>query len=471
MRKRMIAALLCLAFALPAWGWTWGAMTDSAFRALCGKGSAKEVADVIKKDANVNAADEDGETPLMVAVKKGNAPVVDVLLAAGAKVNAKNARGEDALTLAVRAREPNAAIVASLLKNGADANAADKNGTTLLMRAVQNNAPAVAEALLANGADVQATDKNGRTAFDIAVQRSTGSIVPLVKGGADVNVADASGATPLFRAARDNYRPEMIKALIDARADVNAADQNGDSVLKVALKGNDHPEVIDMLLRAGADANRLDGFGHTTAFVVFTRKKPYEYLKKLVDARLDVNLAGPDGDTLLVKAVQYSDRECKEVVRMLLNAGADPNAVFRKMGGGKRTVLMEAVTTQTWTPQKNIDPAVIGILTAAGADPNRADENGTTALMIAAKMYPPRPDLLEALVNGGADVNGFDSLGHTALHRLALTGGNGSDESARKLIQLGAKVNLRDRNDKTPLMLARKYNTRLVKTLIDAGAE
>ena len=83
MRKRMIAALLCLAFALPAWGWSWGA--------LCGKGSADEVAAMIKKDANVNAADEDGETPLMVAVKKGNAPVVDVLLASGAKVNAKNA--------------------------------------------------------------------------------------------------------------------------------------------------------------------------------------------------------------------------------------------------------------------------------------------------------------------------------------------------------------------------------------------
>ena len=471
MRKRMIAALLCLAFALPAWGWSWGALTDSAFRALCGKGSADEVAAMIKKDANVNAADEDGETPLMVAVKKGNAPVVDVLLASGAKVNAKNANGEDALTQAVRAREPNAAIVASLLKGGADANAADKNGTTLLMRAVQNNAPAVAEALLAAGADARAVDKNGRTALDIAVQRSPGSIVPLAKAGADVNAVDASGATPLFKAARDNYRPETIKALIDARADVNFVDKDGDSVLKVALKGNDHPEVIDLLLRNGADANRLDGFGHTTAFVVFTRKKPYEYLKKLVDARLDVNLAGPDGDTPLIRAVQYSDRECKEVVKLLLNAGANPNAVFRKLNVGKRTVLMEAVSAQTWTPQKNIDPAVVRILMAAGADPGLADENRTTALMIAAGLYPPRPDLIEALVLGGADVNATDGIGHTALHRLALFGGNGSDEAARKLIQLGAKVNLRDKNGKTPLTLARQYNKRLIKPLLDAGAE
>ena len=42
MRKRMIAALLCLAFALPAWGWSWGALTDSAFRALCGKGGRRQ---------------------------------------------------------------------------------------------------------------------------------------------------------------------------------------------------------------------------------------------------------------------------------------------------------------------------------------------------------------------------------------------------------------------------------------------
>ena len=111
MRKRMIAALLCLAFALPAWGWSWGALTDSAFRALCGKGSADEVAAMIKKDANVNAADEDGETPLMVAVKKGNAPVVDVLLASGAKVNAKNANGETALMMACRVSPPKQPVI------------------------------------------------------------------------------------------------------------------------------------------------------------------------------------------------------------------------------------------------------------------------------------------------------------------------------------------------------------------------
>ena len=66
MRKRMIAALLCLAFALPAWGWSWGA--------LCGKGSADEVAAMIKKDANVNAADEDGETPLWSPSKRATRP-------------------------------------------------------------------------------------------------------------------------------------------------------------------------------------------------------------------------------------------------------------------------------------------------------------------------------------------------------------------------------------------------------------
>ena len=126
---------------------------------------------------------------------------------------------------------------------------------------------------------------------------------------------------------------------------------------------------------------------------------------------------------------------------------------------------------RSWTPQKNIDPAVIWILVAAGADPGLADENRTTALMIAAGLYPPRPDLIEALVLGGADLNATDGIGHTVLHRLALLGGNGSDEAARKLIQLGAKVNLRDNNGKTPLMLARQYNKRLIKPLLDAGAE
>ena len=108
MRKRMIAALLCLAFALPAWGWSWGA--------LCGKGSADEVAAMIKKDANVNAADKNGETALFKACNNSRVTpeTIEVLLAAGADARAKTKRGETALDKARKNRKLPPELIAKL---------------------------------------------------------------------------------------------------------------------------------------------------------------------------------------------------------------------------------------------------------------------------------------------------------------------------------------------------------------------
>ena len=113
---------------------------------------------LIKAGANVQAANRYGATPLWLACINGSAPMVERLLGAGADPNTTMAEGDTALMTA--ARTGNVGVVKALLLRGADVNAREnwKGQTALMWAAAGNNAAAV-EALIEGGADVQARTK------------------------------------------------------------------------------------------------------------------------------------------------------------------------------------------------------------------------------------------------------------------------------------------------------------------------
>jgi ankyrin repeat protein len=172
------------------------------WKMLGGGEDAKELQSVGKGDGKANS--DRGATPLHFAAGEGNGDVVNLLLAKGADVNAKDAYGgRTPLYDAIRARSKD--IVAQLLAHGADVNARDDRGfTPLHIRAIRGdkeqvefhytvrparataaeNAKAsealdgskdatnhmdLTELLIAHGADVHAKDKDGRMPLDLAV--------------------------------------------------------------------------------------------------------------------------------------------------------------------------------------------------------------------------------------------------------------------------------------------------------------
>src|SRR3984957_16526230 len=86
------------------------------------KRDQKTVLALIKSGADVNAARDDGSTPLLWAVNRDDAEIVSTLLAAGAKVNVKDEDGQTPLLLACG--NGNVAMARVLLDHNADANAA-----------------------------------------------------------------------------------------------------------------------------------------------------------------------------------------------------------------------------------------------------------------------------------------------------------------------------------------------------------
>jgi hypothetical protein len=155
------------------------------------------VRELIAQGENVNGKDEayDDITPLFVAVETGDLEIVQLLLDAGAKVNARSSNKRTPLMQIDSDATPE--LVDLLVRNGAKLNLTDKENNTALIAAINNWAPAAAvQALIRAGSDARVANKSGRTALMEAAERDDLDIVKLlVEVGADVNAKDDEGET------------------------------------------------------------------------------------------------------------------------------------------------------------------------------------------------------------------------------------------------------------------------------------
>ena len=216
------------------------------------RGDLATVKSLLTSGANVNEADTDGSTPLLLAAYQGSAEVVKVLLAHGADPNRAAKNGSTPLFWA--AKNGHIEVVKLLLAARADVNRVDTDGWTPLLEAAKQGHAEVAKVLLAAGADVDRADTDGWTPLLEAAKHGHAEVAKvLLAAGADVDradTADTDGATPLFWAAKNGHI-EVVKLLLAAGADVNRADTDGYTpLLLAAFLG--HSEVVRILLANGA---------------------------------------------------------------------------------------------------------------------------------------------------------------------------------------------------------------------------
>lgn len=187
---------------------------------------------------------------LAAAAGRGYPELVRLAVARGA--DPRQPSRDDGLPLITAAREPfqdedlkpdmafdPVGVVRTLLAAGARVDARDANGATALHHA--GSAP-IAQALLAAGADPNARDQRGRTPL---FNEFFAEVKPLLlAAGADVAARDHVGRTALFGLRS----PDVAQALLQSGADVNAHDKAGDTPLDSA----ESEEVALVLLDAGA---------------------------------------------------------------------------------------------------------------------------------------------------------------------------------------------------------------------------
>ena len=173
------------------------------YQAAC-VGNLGEVQNLVQRGADVNIANSDGSTPLIIACQKGHLVVVQYLIQQGADMN--NAGNEGITALHIAAYHDHLMIVQYLVDQGADANIPDTDGCTPLYSAAQEGRLSVVQCLAQHGADVNKARVHGATPLTASAHNGHLAVVQfLVQQGAEMNKATIEDVTPLRVATEQGH--------------------------------------------------------------------------------------------------------------------------------------------------------------------------------------------------------------------------------------------------------------------------
>jgi ankyrin repeat protein len=404
---------------------------------------------LIKAGANVKAANRYGVTPLYLACVNGSAPMIAKLLDAGADANSATTEGETALMTVARTGNVDAAKV--LLAHGADVNSKEQwRQQTPLMWAVAESHPEMAQELIAHGADVNARQVTWNWERQVTKEprekwMPLGGLTPLLfaarqgcvdcarvllKASADINATNPNGFSAILLAIINSHY-DVAAFLLEQGADANIADEVGRTPLYAAVDMHTLPDsnlpwpselnnqltsldLIQALLAHGANVNAQ-----------LKKQQPY---RSKVDRGADTMLG--TGATPLLRAAKAGDTE---VVKVLLAKGADPK-LTTKFG---MTPIMAAsglgTKEEDTTGRKKTEAqaiASIKLCLDAGADVNAIDTQGDTALHGAAQKGDDQ--VVQFLVDHGAKLDIKDKKGRTPLDAAMGLMGNGGFDGSRR---------------------------------------
>ena len=440
------AIALCLGGAL---SYAKPAIVDAAMN-----GDLKQVRSLLRETVDVNAAQPDGMTALHWAVHRNDLEMTKLLLAAGADFRTANRTGARPLYLA--AVNGSAELIATLLDAGEDPNAVlTTEAETVLMLTAYTGNPAAVAVLLDRGADVNARQFRGQSAVMWAAAEGHTEVVKLlIDRGADLSFSSAAstkperrpagGMTALLFASREG-KVDAARALIDGGADVNQTGADNTSPLLIAIV-NGHYDVASLLLERGANPSTADGNGRSPLYTV-------------IDLRNVQWSQGP--------APELPQEQHLAMIEQLVAAGADLGVKVTGKIGHRGSFDMRWTDLKGGTPflraAWNGDIEVMRLLLERGADPTVVTEKNETALLLLAGAGWPlgqgyiRSDeeiiaALDLLVEElEMDVNAATTEGITPLIGAVFKGTN---NVVQYLVDHGAKLDVKDASGRSVITWA-----------------
>ena len=402
---------------------------------------------LIIRGINVNIKERNGKTALMTASFFGFTEAVKLLLQAGADPNIEDhipvkelfitsglpntlTVGLTALTYA--SKQNNSEVTELLLKAKADPN---QENAFALMTAAQQRYPDIVQQILKYGADPNSISNiDGSTGLIIAAQQRHPDIVQhLLEYGADPNIGDNIGCTAMHYMVMldDTETPhpsekimsdklEILQLLLVRGINVNIKDGNGMTALMTASFFG-FTEAVKLLLQAGADPNIISDIDGYTAIhcdmILYDPETPQpqpsekimsdklEILQLLLVRGINVNIKDGNGMTALMTASFFG---FTEAVKLLLQAGADPNIISDI--DGYTAIHCDMILYDPETPQPQPSEKIMSdkleilqLLLVRGINVNIKDGNGMTALMTASVFG--FTEAVKLLLQAGADPN------------------------------------------------------------------
>ncbi|XP_073145061.1 protein VAPYRIN-LIKE-like [Henckelia pumila] len=284
-----------------------------------GAGDFEAVKGIIKRQRSVVSefSHSEAESLYRVASQLGDHSMIDLLLDAGLKVDARKGLDDDVTCVSskgwselhVAAAFDRTEEVERFAKERAAVDCRDKEGRTPLHLAASKGQLSSAKVLVSAGANVDARSKDGRTALYRAAANGDRRMVEvLFEAGADPTIGDVDNFRSAIDIARDKGHIEVAKIL-----------ERGEAVLHAARRGE--LELLESLLDKGATTNFCDQYGLTSLHVA-SLKGHKDAVMMLIEFGADLECQDAEGHTPLHLAVEGGSTETVEV---LINRGASLN--------------------------------------------------------------------------------------------------------------------------------------------------
>lgn len=393
----------------------------------------------IDEGGEIDAINEYGVTPLMLAAGNENREVVELLLEAGADKNIEDNKGYLAIEYAFMSNNVDIgkllfnekwdnSLLGHLLGYAMYQYSTDVFSYMLsvysgdidevfmtprfsfLMYSVAYNLIEKAKILLEYDVDINLTNENEDTALHIAVNNSrTEFIHLLLDNGADPNTKDKYG-TPVFLTVCLGHKIDLVKKMINKGVDINCKDYDGNTPLIYAVY-RDSYGVVKTLLDNNADPNIKNDNNETALYAAYVTNNQ-EMIKVLLDAG-----AKRDFDPIELNIVKYIKNNDVESVREYIKRGFDVNKT-----GVNGPLLYESIL--------NDSAEVFSILKDNGAEIAGMDKHNITYLMLASEIDSVK--IADLFIDSGADIEVQDSNGKTAFDHAIK---NRSQKVIEKMLQ------------------------------------
>jgi len=387
-------------------------------------------ADILKalaeSGANLEAASPFGVDPLYASLRAASSEALDYLMS-------KKVRTDRALLRSIEYLH--APFVEKLLSRGARPDACDRRGVNALRRARDTLQYDVEDMLLKHGADISYEPPNAAALkiFDIIEKgEDEKSALQLVSKVTNLEEKNEAGETPLIASMKKWNVQELPLALVRAGADLSAADSSDTTalmyLLKKNIKGLDYGHII-------SNSNCADRVNNErkNALFFYEGESPAE-VEMLLNRSANMDQADNSGMTPLLRFI--NERKIF-IADLFIKRGAGLR-VKNRQGANALMLLSQKCSGMTYEWKKLSEDMADELIAKTKSCIDDRDQNGETALMMAARSKLPY--FVKALLKAGARVDLKDAAGEAVLTKAC------DRESAAALLEAGALTGIGPKN-------------------------
>lgn len=351
---------------------------------------------------------------LFDAVHENSLDKVKLLISGGIDLKVKNDQGETPLILALRLKKEEIAHL--LIEKGSQLNIADPDGWTPLMIALSNKSTACAALMIEKGAEINVLNKSGWSPLMLSVKYSSPeNSLLLIKKGAKIEIKAQDGESPLLLSAvAGNVR--VLETIMNKVKSIDERDKNGNTLLHLAAE-NGNLEAVKLLLKHKVNLEETNHEGLTPLLSALASGQTQA--ASFLLSKGATHTAVANGNSSLHYAANSGNKGC---VALLLPGDLPVNI----QNSAEKTPLHNAGSSE-----------VAEYLLTQGADLNASTNDGITPLHTAA--CNGRQDVIDLLADRGANINAMATgNGMEEITPLYMAIANSQSNAAIRLIERGA---------------------------------